>query len=232
MKQPHYLGYYVLLFVFVLTTSISQFFECGFAIHETYHMHQNGTGQWEVHADLTQTSQLIKAASLFTEITPEVAKKYIKGELAELAAILKDTPGIHTVTMLDSTAELVFTMGFQFSSIKALNEAIRKIYAYIDHPGVTHFKMDRHAFVRADTLRIKQVLAHYQAQIDPQLINLFPSNLLKFATYKSTYHFDKEIKKTTNALSHISEDRKTLVLKHTLLDACEQNLTLDNKIIF
>ncbi len=231
MRQIRYLSCYLLC---LLALSSSKLSEVGLDIYEVGRIHEDGSGQFEIAADLTKVEHLIKFASLFTEVTPEVAQKTIKESLAELAKILRNLSGISNVTTTNDVNTLSAKLRFQFNSIKALNEAVCKIYAFIDHPGSTYFKLSRHSFSRADTPNFKQLISHYRDHVkaDTQIADLILKNFLNLITYHTAYHFDKKIQKATNKLSSISEDSKTIFLKQPLSDACEQEFSFSNKIFF
>ena len=231
MRQIRCLSYYLLC---LLVLSSSKLFEVGLDIYETGHIHDDGSGQFEVAADLTKVEQLIKFASLFAEISPEVAQKNIQESLTELAKILENLSGISNVATTNDAGTLSVALSFQFNSVQVLNEAVCKLYAFIDHPGSTYFKMSRHSFSRADTPNFKQVISHYRDHVktDTQIADLILKNFLNLVTYHTTYHFDRKIKKATNKLSDISEDRKAIFLKQSFSDACEQDFSFGNKIFF
>lgn len=224
---------YCLLCLLALSSS-SSLFEVGLDICEIGHIHDDGSGQFEISADLTKMERLIKFASLFTEISTEVAQKNIKESLAELAKIPENISGISNVATTTDVNTFSAELRFQFNSVKALNEVVCKLYAFIDHPGATHFKMDRHSFSRADTPNFKQVISHYRDHVkaDTQIADLILKNFLNLITYHTTYHFDRKIKKATNKFSDVSEDRKVIFLKQSLTDACKQEFSFSNKIFF
>jgi len=231
MKKIRYLSCYVFC---LLVLPSSQLFAYGLDIYETGHVRNDGSGQFEIAADLTNVEHLIKFASLFTEVTPEIAQKNIKESLAELAKILGNLSGISNVATTTDANTLSVELSFQFNSVKALNEAVCKLYAFIDHPGSTDFKMGRHSFSRVDTPNVKQLISHYRdhVKVDTQIADLILKNFLNLITYHTAYHFDRKIKKATNKLSNVSEDSKTIFLKQSLSDACEQEFSFGNKIFF
>ncbi len=230
MKQIRYLS--GCLLGLLALSSYTNLFECGLDIYETGHMHNNGSGRFEIAADLTKSEQLIEMVGLLANITPDIAKRSVQGVFLGAANSLKSVSGISHITTTHDAKMLHFKLSFQFNSIKALNRAMHQLYTHVDHPGCTYFTMDHRSFVRIDTQNIAQLLAHYYAKADPQIANLIPKKSLNVVTYQLAYSFDKKIKKATNPLSSISEDRFTLFLKQPLVDACEEELSLSNKIIF
>jgi hypothetical protein len=229
MKKIQQLGCYLLCLVVL---SSNQLFAYGLDIYETCHVHSKGSGQFEIAADLTRAEQLIKIASLFANVTPEVAQKSIQGALSEAANSLQGVLGISNVATAHDAKMLHFKLSFQFNSIKALNSAMQKLHTHAGHPGHTYFKMNHGAFVRVDTQSIAQLLTHYHAQVDLPIANLNLKTFSNIVTYHLTYRFDKKIKNTTHTLATISEDRFTLFLKQPLFDESERELSLNNKITF
>ena len=230
MKKIRYLSY-CLLCLLVLS-SYTNLFEYGLDIYETGHIHNNGSGQLEIAADLTKAEQLIKVASLFTNITPDIAKESVQGVFSEVSDSLRRVSGISNVAATHDAEMLHFKLSFRFNSIKALNSAMHQLYTHVDHPGCTSFKMNHRSFVRTDTQNIAQLLAYYYEKADPGIANMIPKSSLNVITYNLAYRFDRKIKNTTNPLSSISEDRFTLFLKQPILDAYKEELSLGNKIFF
>lgn len=220
--------------LFLLVCSSSKIFAAGFVIRETSHIHNDGSGRFDIAADLTNAAQLVRFASLFTETTPEFAQENIKKSLAALTPMLENLSGISDVATTHNPNTLVVALSFRFNSIEALNAAVRKLYAFIDHPGSTDFKMDRHAFSRTDTPNVKQLVSHYRDHVkaDTQIVDLILKNFLTFVTYHTAYHFDRKIKKATHELSKIADDGKTIFLKQSMADAYEQDFSFSNEIFF
>ncbi len=208
-------------------------------IYETAHIHANGSGRFEIATDLTKVEQLIKLACFLADVTPEDTKKSIQEACSMAAHRLEDVPGVKNVTTAYDAKSLSFTLRFQFNKISALNEAMRALYALIDHPGATYFKMDRYTFSRTDTINTAQLLAHYRKRADKQRKDastqaegLMMKNILNVTTYNITYSFDRKIKEATNTLANISEDSRKIILTQSLADACAEELFFSNKVIF
>jgi hypothetical protein len=230
MKKIRHLRCYLLCLL--VLSSYTSLFEYGLDLYETGHIHEDGSGQFEIAADLTKAEQLIRIVSLLTNITPDMAKKSVQGVFSEVSDTLKSVSGISNVATTHDAKTLHFKLSFHFNSIKALNRAIHQLYTHADHPGRTSFEMNRRAFSRVDTQNIAQLLTYYYAKADPRIANMIPKKSLNVITYNLAYSFDKKIKHTTNVLSSISEDRFTLFLKKPLFDAYQEKLSLSNKIFF
>jgi hypothetical protein len=228
MKKIHYLTF--LLYLLVLSSN--KFFDVGIDIYETGHIHDDGSGQLEIVADLTNSEQLVQVASLLVKVAPDVVKDSIQEVFLKVADSLERVAGVSSVVTANNDKILHFKLNFQFNNIKALNEAIRTLYTHANHPGCTSFKMDHRSFARVDTQNVAQLLAHYYAQADPYIANLISKTFLNVITYHLTYRFDKKIKKATHALASISEDRKTVLLKQSLAVAQESKLYFSNTISF
>ena len=208
-------------------------------IYETAYVHANGSGKFEIAVDLAKVESLIKLACFLANVTPEVTKQGIQEAYSRASHSLEDIPGISNVTTTCDADMLNFSLCFQFDKISALNEAIRVLYGLIDHPGATHFKMDRHAFSRTDTVNAAQLLAHYRKSAESQhedtgaqTNDLIIKNILNVITYHIAYSFDREIKEVTNTLVSISEDSKKIILTQPLADVCAKELSFNNRVTF
>ncbi|MHA7877479.1 MAG: hypothetical protein ACX93T_00970 [Bacteroidota bacterium] len=202
------------------------------SLHETAHIHANGAGSFEITIDLSKVEQLIKMASFLANITPEAAKKEVQAACAAATHSLEHVAGISNVNATYDTKMLCFKLCFQFNKIQALNEAMRKLYAHIDHPGATYFKIDRHAFSRTDTIDVAQLLTHYCKEDSTKIETIVLKNILNITTYNIAYSFDRKVKNIDNTRAHISEDRKRVVLTQSLADASVKGLSLSNKVFF
>ena len=222
----------LVLFVFTSYSTYSNFFGWGIGIHETSHIHPNGMGRFEIAIDLSEATQLIQIATLFTKATPETIQKSIQETCAAAAKSLEGIPGISNVATAHSVPIQHAKLSFQFHRIEALNEAFSKLYAHIDHPGVTHFKMNRHTFTRRDKPSLTQLMAHYDKVFDAQNEGIILKTMINATTYNITYRFDRQIKKATNKLANVSENRLMVSLKQPLGDAREEEASLSNTVTF
>ena len=220
------------LFVFNAYSTYSNFLGLGIDVYETGHIHHNGAGRFEIAIDLSKAEQLIKMVSLFTKVTPEAMQKRVQEGCSVAAKSLEGISGISNVAAAHSAQMQCAKLSFQFHCINALNEAIGKLYTHIDHPGTTHFKMDCDTFTRRDAPHLTQLLADYHKTLDAQAESMILKTMVNAITYNITYSFDKKIKKTTNKLAHISENRLTVFLKQSLGDAHEKEASLSNTVTF
>jgi len=211
----------------------------GVGIYETAHIHTNGSGNFEVAADLSKIEPLIKVASVLADVTPEATTKSIQEAFSTAARSLGSIPGVSKVATTYDTKTLGFKLKFEFNGIRSLNKAICILYAHIDHPGSTYFKMGRRTFERIDTVNVAQLLTHYRKEAEKQRKNpntqiedLILKNILNAITYHITYSFDKKIKEISNTLADITEDHTTVVLTQSLADAHAKERSFSNKVIF
>jgi len=228
----HRLHRYLLFLSLLATLSSNKLLGNSIELHEVVHVHDNGSGQFSIAVDLIKAEQLIKVVSLLAQTTPDISKECVQSVLSKLADSLKHVSGIRKVAATHNDEMLHFKLSFHFSSIKALNRAMRKLYTHVDHPGCTYFKMNHCSFERVDTKNMAELLSHYYAQADSQIIKLIPKTLLNAVTYNVSYRFDRKIEGTTQPLANITEDGCTLLLQQSLFDACEKELSLSQRIMF
>ena len=127
---------------------------------------------------------------------------------------------------------LHFKLRFHFKNMHALNGAMRKIYACLDHPRLVYFKMDAHHLERVDTQSIAQLIAQYEEKDDSYIHSFDLKTFFKDFVYKTVYSFDKEVKHVSNKRSRIAQNRKRVILKQCLLSEEDKRLSLGNKISF
>lgn len=230
MKQRQHLGKHLLwLLIF---SSCGKLFEFGIDISERAHFHENGSGHFVLVVDLSKAEKFIQTASYVATGKAKTIQAIVRRAFQKTGVRLKQISGIdHVATGRDATM-LHFKLSFHFKSIKALNEAMRKIYAHVDHPRLIYFKIDAHHLERIDTQSIAQLIAHYEEKDDSYIHSFDLKTFFKDFVYKTVYSFDKEIKHVSNKRSRIAKNHKKVILKQCLLSEEEKRLSLGNKISF
>lgn len=226
LKKSRRFIYYLLGLSVLSACSIP--FKAGVDVYEGAYFHNDGSGKFEFSVDLSKVEKFIKMASYFNRDPSECTRAAVHQAFRHTANRLKRVPEITQVT----TARDARALRFRFSSIKALNRAMRKIHANVDRKRLTYFKMNNHAFMRIDTQSIARLVAYYRTHDDSYVTSFDLETFFKNSTYQFAYSFDRPIRQRSHKFSRITQDRRTVVLKRHIFDEQEKSISFSNKIIF
>lgn len=134
-------------------------------------------------------------------------------QLSTVASTLKSVAGITDVVELNDTTNLQFGYSFNFANIAALNTALKVIMKEkYDSKAGDVFKFTKKGFERVSTAdmgeELKKALSESGGEEgQAEMMKMFFADM----TYKQVYNFpDQTVKKSTNELSEVSEDKHTL----------------------
>ena len=149
-------------------------------------------------------------------------------QLSSVAETLKGVQGLSNVMEINDTTAFKFGYSFDFADVAALNKAMKVIgKEKYDSKVDEVFKYSGKNFERLSAgdlgEEIKKALAQEGEESDAEgnmdMIKTFFSDM----TYKQVYHFpDRAVKKSSNALSEISEEGHTLTITLKPFDEEEQ----------
>ena len=228
--KKNYLG--GLFFCLLVLSSCSDLFEPGINLIERAYVHKDGSGKFEMALDLRGIRTYINIARGLSESITTPSTTTIKSTFVNFRKKLARLNGVDSATIDHDQKMLYFKLSFNFNSMNALNNAMRKIYEGINPPNFVYFKMDEQSFERIDSGSVFGVLENYKKE-DDSFIASFDLNLFfKDMTYTTIYSFDLPIRKATNPLTRLTEDRKTLGIQHYILKEEERTFSINNKLFF
>lgn len=146
------------------------------------------------------------------------------GEGMSQASVLKGLDGITNVVETKDTLNFKFGYSFDFASVAALNRALNAMSKdKFQSKAEEVFKFDGKKFERLGTgdigSEMKKAMSEGSESEDGENgedggMNLdMIKNFLGDMSYKQVYHFpDREVKKSSNELSEIGEDKHTLTI--------------------
>jgi hypothetical protein len=139
-------------------------------------------------------------------------------EISGVAGSLKSVKGLANVMEINDTTNLVFGYSFDFDDVKALNEALKIINKEkYQSKSEEFFKYNGKSFERTSAgdmgEEMKKALSQggegEEGMGDMDMMKNFFSDM----SYKQIYHFpDQEIKKNSNELGEISEDKHSVTV--------------------
>lgn len=134
-----------------------------------------------------------------------------------VAASLKGVPGISNVVEVNDTAAFKFGYTFEFANVEALNKAIKIINKEkYDAKADETFKFTGKKFERLATANIgeelKKALSEGEDSAEEGQMDMMKSFFADMK-YTQIYHFpDRQVKKSTNSISEITDDGHTLTI--------------------
>jgi len=148
----------------------------------------------------------------------------IKNLPETVAGILKGVDGLSNVKPVSNKKGL-YSISFDFKNAKQLNAAIYKLFDVkkkFFEPD--YLRLNKRKFVKknyAPALRL--IVNKYQDQLKDK-------SILKIVSYKSVFHFPKEVKNFSNKNYTLSSDKKTLEFKCTLDELLSEKTNIGSKV--
>jgi hypothetical protein len=138
----------------------------------------------------------------------------------EMSEKVRGINGITNIKEITDMENMIFGVEYDFANVAALNEAAKanasnEMTETSDKPS---FKAGKKEFTRLDVKGgLGTLLGEAMGQAggeDAEMAMMF----FKDVSYTMVYHFDRKVKKASNKLSEISDDKKTVTLKYYLFD--------------
>jgi hypothetical protein len=212
---------------FCLLLSAILFSGC-FDLVEEITWKKDGSGTFHFEANLSQSKTKLDAIlgidSLHGYRIP--GKTEIIRELGNVHEVLNNTPGISRVTDRHDFDNYIFSLEFDFRSVKELNKArasIRKLFDPKSRNSGDAYKMQGLTFERLPDFDAKKEMTRHPGQ---------DLSSLHAATFAFIYRFDQHIAHFSNPDARLSQNGKALMLKlpvNTILDGTK---TIANIILF
>ncbi|MFN0015345.1 MAG: hypothetical protein ACKVU2_12430, partial [Saprospiraceae bacterium] len=148
---------------------------------------------------------------------PDVTK--MGSDMSKVSALLRGIPGLTNVKEINDTTSFNFGYSFDFADVAALNKAMKAIGKDKYESDVDEFfRFKNGNFERLEAGDIGKELekaisssegAAEGPVMDPDMLK----SLFGDVSYKQVYHFpDSKVKKSTNALSEISNEEHTVTI--------------------
>lgn len=206
-------------------------------IQEEVSLNKDGSGSYLMAIDMSEMMEMLQGMmSGNEEVMEQAGMGKMDSTLQESANKLREIAGISKVK--HSVEGFSFSIGYDFASISALNSAqgesssIGALGAGIDPiggGGEDNYGLNKRIFSRAPApiADLMEGMNEEEASsID--MVKMF----LGEASYTMTYHMPGKVKSTTNELSEIQADGKTVVTEVPMLDWLEGNADIGNDIKF
>lgn len=201
-------------------------------IVEEVTFHNKGNGSYKMNLDMSEIKGMMdmfegmesdSTAAEGEEAEAPAAEDnsmaQMGSEISGVANTLKTIPGITNVVEINDTTTFQFGYSFDFNSVETLNKALKVINKEkYDSKVEEVYKFNGKSFERLAQgdmgEEIKKALAEGEdaeegGDESMDMVKMFFADM----TYKQIYHFpDREVKKSSNSLSELSDDNHTLTI--------------------
>ncbi len=188
----------------------------------------NGSGKYTMKLDLSEAKGMM---DMMKNMAPDSLKKdsasaepaptqdngmsQMGEDMSKVASSLNGLSGITNVVETKDTANFVFGYTFDFQDVASLNKALRVLgKEKFDSKTEEVFKLDGKKFERLPVGDFGSELKKQMATSDGgdesqmEMVKMFFADM----TYKQIYHFERKVKKSTNALSEMGDDGQTVTI--------------------
>ncbi len=191
---------------------------------ETYTFNKNGSGSMEYTIDMSEISSLLSVSSEDEESYKEVIP------FAEITEGLQKINGISSVITEEDNENFVYNIGFKFSGLQPLNNAMNVI--------LNNRKDEDHIFfVKEDNVITRKHLYSERFSLESILgeeeSNAYAKAIFESVSYELKFEFKNSVKAVYSAAdAEIGGKKNRLVnIKASLLDITDDNNVLNTSIV-
>lgn len=188
-----------------------------FDIVEEVHYKKDGSGTYKFTMDMSGLQSLM-AMAMAADTTGQMNLDTLSAFSREMAQKVQGISGISNIREIGDAESLVFGIEFNFANLEALNKAATEvaadeIYGKSEKPT---FKGAKKEFTRLDAKGFSSLMDQMMGEggEEMEMAKMF----LKDVSYTMIYHFDRKVKKVSNKLATVSEDKKSVTLKYFMFD--------------
>jgi hypothetical protein len=212
------------LFLTFLTAGAVTFTGCLHIIEEVT-FKDKGNGNYALTLDMSEAKGMMDMLQTMSEDstggamqTEDNSMAQMGQEISSVASTLKGIEGLSNVVELNDTASFKFGYSFDFADVAALNRALKVVNKdKYDSKVEEVYKFNGKSFERLPTgdmgEEIKKALAEGEGEEGSEEAMDMMKMMFADMSYKQVYHFpDREIKKSSNELSELSDDNHTMTI--------------------
>ncbi len=211
----------------LLILSLFLFSSC-FEIIEDVTLKNNGSGHVAVTVNLSQSKTKLHSIMLLDSINGYKipSEKDIKKHFTDLKEILIQTSGISSVVTDLDFDNFIFNVSCDFDNINALNMVLINLNTKTEAEKIKKHK----AFTYNKANKTFSRSYHYDIAKEFGKTNAKDRNIFENASYRTIYHFEKNIKSSSNKTAKISGNKKAIMLLVNAQDLITNKNTIKNNI--
>ncbi len=211
----------------LLILSLFLFSSC-FEIVEDVTLKSNGSGHVAVTVNLSQSKTKLHSIMLLDSVNGYKipSEKDIKQHFTDLKRILMQTNGISSVVTNLDFDNFIFNVTCDFDNVNALNEVLINLNTKTEAAKIRKHK----PFTYNKASKTFSRSYHYDIAKEFAKTNAKDRNIFENASYRTIYHFDKNIKSSSNKTAKISGNKKAIMLLVNAQDLITNKNTIKNNI--
>ena len=204
-------------------------FSSCFQIVEDITVHEDGSGQVTLTANLSQSRTKLASVMLLDSVNgykiPSQAD--IRSGLATLTKALSAISGISQVSHQVNFDTYVAVVKFSFDDVSNLNEVMNKAFSEMKIPvdGRNAYRYDRQ-----QQLFSRQYSHVSQAKAEYDRLKPADQAVFKDAIYTSIYRFSRPVERVANPAAKVAASRRAVMLQTPVLALIDGSQSLSNRI--
>ena len=222
--------------IFLLVTGSMLFTGCFSMLEEVHHNSKTGDGTYKFVMDLSGMKPMLEMAAAM-DTTGSMSLDTLDQFSKDFVNKIDGLSGISNITPIKDIENFKFGVEFSYKNLASLNVAIGQLFddGQLSSGGnEVFFAGKKKRFERMDARGFNSLVDELTGAAgggedgEMEMAMMF----LKDVSYTMVYHFDKKVKKVSNDLAAVSNDKKTVTMKYFLFDESRggTNGTIENKI--
>ncbi|MGB0524283.1 MAG: hypothetical protein ACPGJS_15040 [Flammeovirgaceae bacterium] len=217
--------------IIYLATFIPIIFLCSgcFEIIEQINLEEKGNGRYQLIANFSQSKAningLLENDSVMGKPIPSIAE--ITAEMEKAKAKLQYQSGISNVVLNKDFTNYVFNLSFDFSSIKALDNALVNTVNSYNKRGRT--LTAGNYYVHSGNTFKRQISYDYTGETARNM-NAQLESMMRKASFTAIYRFPQKIKRVSNPRARIAPNGTATMLKVNVLEIANSKSAIANTI--
>ena len=216
------------IFTYVLLLFSCLFLTSCFEILEEVTLNENGSGEFEFTANLSQSKTKLKSIMLMEKVNgyKVPSQKEVKDEIDKICALAKNTKGITGVKKTIDFENFIFSFSCKFDSVETLNKVVKNIRLSkkvnnSNHDNQYSYNRQSKTFQRNFNNSLKAEFSKLKAE---------DKKVVKDANYIAIYRFKKEVKSVSNSKTKTSPNKKATMLKVKIVDVINKKASIKNTV--
>ncbi len=212
--------------IFVILSSLTSCFE----IIDEINLKKDGSGDFLLTINMSKSKTKIESIMLMESIRDYKvpSKDEIEQYIDELVDMLEKSPGISSVKRTIDFDEFIFTIGFHFSSVEDINNAIEKVVLKNTN-GSKSINL-RYSYNKSTKEFTKYYEPHSRDKNNYEKLEEEDKNMFNEAIYVSINRFEYNVSTCSNKKAKISKSGNAVMIRSSATNILQGNTKITNTI--
>lgn len=214
---------------FISSILIILFFASCFEIIEEVRMNDDGSGDFNLTINMSQSKVHINSLFLLDSVNgrPMPNKEYFKRAIKRVEYELNTDSSLSNIVVNENWKDYIFSVSGEFLNVTSLNKAIKNINTIFNDPR--GYSVELHDNFKFQP-KVFERLYNYNLVNDYNSLSKKDKALFKNAKYTTIYRFNTPIKNFSNSDANKSKSGKAIMLKVAVKDLVTNQKTIQNLI--